>query len=327
MDLVTTFPLAALAVVIEACVGYPTWLFRAIGHPVTWIGRLVEIFELRLNRAKWSFASRRSAGFIALGATLSITACVAVLAARGLASLPWALGVVVGAGLASSLLAQRSLHAHVRAVADALDRKGLEAGREAVAKIVGRDVAALDTSGVARAAIESLAENFSDAVVAPAFFLGLFGLPGGICYKATNTADSMIGHRSPRYLAFGFAAAKLDDLANFLPARLSALLVATAAPLVPGAAPFAALRIALRDSRGHPSPNAGWPEAAFAGALGVRLGGPRVYGGRTVEDAWIGDGRTATTRDIYRALALYRRACAVHGSLLALAAVLLILRA
>jgi adenosylcobinamide-phosphate synthase len=182
-------------------------------------------------------------------------------------------------------------------------------------------VAKLDTAGVSRAAIESLAENFSDAVVAPACFLALFGLPGGAAYKALNTADSMIGHKSERFLAFGFAAAKLDDLANLGPARLSALLVALAAILVRGASPSGAWRTALRDSRGHPSPNAGWPEAAFAGALGLRLGGPRCYGPMSIEDAWIGTGRDPGPRDIFRALALYRLACVIHAGLLASLAV------
>jgi adenosylcobinamide-phosphate synthase len=326
MDLVTTLPLAALAVALEACLGYPQSLLRAIGHPVIWIGWLVAASERRLNRPESGFATRRFCGFIALGLVLSIVAGAAILLVQALAFLRGPAGLAVTALLASSLLAQRSLYAHVQAVAEALDGAGLVAARAAVARIVGRDVAKLDAPGVCRAAIESLAENFSDAVVAPAFFLALLGLPGGACYKALNTADSMIGHKSERYLAFGYAAARLDDLANLVPARLSALLVVLAAVLVAGASPRGAWQTALNDSRGHPSPNAGWPEAAFAGALGLRLGGPRSYGLMAVEDAWIGAGRDPDPRDIFRALALYRAACAVNAGLLALAAVLLVAR-
>lgn len=326
MDLVTSLPLAALAVAVEACLGYPQALYRAIGHPVTWIGRLLDLSESGLNPARWPFALRRFCGFIALGGVLSIVAGAAVLLDHAAMRLPNPASLVLTAFLASSLLAQRSLHAHVHAVAAALEAKGLAAGREAVGRIVGRDVDALDEPGICRAAIESLAENFSDGVVAPSFFLALLGLPGGACYKALNTADSMVGHKSPRFRAFGFAAARLDDLANLVPARLSALLVVLAAFLVRDASPREAFETALRESRGHPSPNAGWPEAAFAGALGLRLGGPRSYGSKTVEDAWIGRGRDPRSRDIFRALALYRAACAVHASMLTLAAFLLIAR-
>ena len=261
-------------------------------------------------------------GFFALALLLALAWSAATLFSLGLAGLPRAAGFALTALVASSLIAQRSLDAHVRAVADALDA-GLEAGRAAVAKIAGRDVASLDEAGVARAAIESLAENFSDGVVAPAFWLALGGLPGGVCYKAINTADSMIGHRTPRHTAFGFAAAKLDDLVNFVPARLSVLWIVIAALLASGTSPKAAWRIVRRDARGHPSPNAGWPEAAFAGGLGVRLGGPRVYAGITIDDAWIGSGTEPCVQDIRRALRLYRFACGIHWAALALMALVI----
>jgi adenosylcobinamide-phosphate synthase len=276
-----------------------------------------------------SFAARRALGFVMLGAVVVIAAGAASLVAPAMALLepPRPIGFLLTALIASSLIAQRSLHDHVRAVADALDGEGLAAGRRAVAAIVGRNVAALDEAGVARAAIESLAESFCDGIVAPAFWLALLGLPGASGYKALNTADSVIGHRTSRHEAFGCAAARLDDLANFVPARLSVLYVAAAALLAPSASAGDALRTAWRDSRGHPSPNAGWPEAAFAGALGLRLGGPRAYGETKVEDAWIGAGReTASPEDIDRALALYRRACFIHCSTLTLLAVLFIAR-
>ena len=223
------------------------------------------------------------------------------------------LGLAAEAVLASSLLAQRSLYMHVRAVAAALDAGGLTAGRAEVSLIVGRNPAALDESGVARAAIESLAENFSDGVVAPAFWIVVAGLPGGAVYKAVNTADSMIGHRTARYAAFGWAAARCDDLINLPASRLSALWLIVAALLTPGADARGALRSTWRDAGKHRSPNAGWPEAAMAGALGLRLAGPRVYGDTLVDDAYMGDGlRAAEAADIWRALRLYVTACVVQ---------------
>lgn len=323
MELAATLPLAALAVAIEACLGYPQGVFRVIGHPVTWIGRLIALTDRSLNHADQSFAMRRALGFVALILVLAVAGGSATLIGLGLAPVYLPVGFLLTALIASSLIAQRCLHAHVAAVAAALPL-GLKAGRAAVGKIVGRDVETLDEAGIARAAIESLAENFSDGVVAPAFWLAVGGLPGGFCYKAINTADSMIGHRTARFAAFGFAAAKLDDVVNFIPARLSSLFITIAAWFVPGASSGDAWHTLRKDSRGHASPNAGWPEAAFAGALGLRLGGPRLYGEAKVEDSWIGAGTTeASSEDIQRALALYRSACAVHWSGLALVALLI----
>ena len=321
MDLTATLQLAALAVAFEACIGYPQGVFRAIGHPVTWTGRLIALADGWLNHDDRSFATRRALGFAALVLLLLIAGGGGYhfnLALAGLEA-PRAAGLALTALIASSLIAQRSLDAHVLAVAEAL-AAGLESGRVAAAKIAGREMARLDEAGVARAAIESLAENFSDGVAAPAFWLALGGLPGGVCYKAINTADSMIGHRTQNYAAFGFAAAKLDDFVNFCPARLSVLWIVVAALFVPGASSKAAWRTVRRDARGHPSPNAGWPEAAFAGALGLRLGGPRVYGEVKIDDAWIGAGEEPSRQDIMRALKLYRCACGVHWAALTLMA-------
>jgi adenosylcobinamide-phosphate synthase len=197
-------------------------------------------------------------------------------------------------------------------VSKGLRENGIEGGRAAVSMIVGRNPQSLDEAGVSRAAIESLAENFSDGIVAPAFWLGLGGLPGAVLYKATNTADSMVGHRTPRHEAFGWAAARFDDLVNLPASRLSALLIIAAAALHRGASPKGAWHAVRRDASHHRSPNAGWPEAAMAGALGLRLAGPRVYGDVRVEDRWMNDGRAeANVADIDRALALYRTACAL----------------
>jgi len=321
MSLSASLPLLLAALLTEAAIGYPARLFAWIGHPVTWIGALIGALDRSLNRESMSFAIRRLAGVAALLILLGVT-LAASLALVALCRLAEPLALLPLALLASSLLAQRSLHEHVARVAQGLEQGGLTGGRKAVAMIVGRDPESLDEAGVARAAIESLSENFSDGIVAPAFWLGLGGLPGGVLYKAINTADSMIGHKSPRHLAFGWAAARLDDLVNLPASRLTALLLIAAAALDRQAEAGAAWRAVRRDARRHRSPNAGWPEAAMAGALGLRLAGPRVYGAVRVEDGWMGDGRAeATAADIRRALALYRRSCLLLWGLAAVASV------
>jgi adenosylcobinamide-phosphate synthase len=317
-----SLPLALVAAMLEATIGYPAPLYRAIGHPVTWMGRWLAFLEARLNRADASFAARRSAGVLTLCLYLAPVALVA-WAATGLCVSAGALGFVALAALAASLPAQRSLAVHVRAVAEGLDA-GLGEGRIAVANIVGRNPDALDEAGVARAAIESLAENFSDGVVAPILWTALGGLVGGALYKAINTADSMIGHKNDRYLAFGWAAARLDDLVNLPASRLAALWLILAAALTRGASARDAAQAVWRDAWHHRSPNAGWPEAAMAGALGLKLAGPRVYGETLVDDAFMGSGRRkADAADIRRALRLFTRACAIQAvTLLAASAIL-----
>lgn len=305
MSLASHFGLTAAALSVEAAVGYPALLLRAVGHPVTWIGALIGATETRLNRQTSSPTRQKFLGAASLIFWLVCSACggLAVwLCSRSI------LGAVILMLLASSLLAQRALYDHVKAVADALERDGLAAGRKAVGRIVGRDTAVLDEAGVARAAIESLAENFSDAVVAPAFWLAIGGFVGILLYKTINTADSMVGHRSPRFANFGWASARLDDLVNLPAARLAALLVALAAAFGGVASARDACQAAWRDAPEHLSPNAGWPEAAMAGALGLKLGGPRLYGKSVVDGAFMGNGRAAATaQDIRRALKLFRR--------------------
>ena len=306
--------LAFTALAIEAAFGFPDILYRRIGHPVGWIGTLIARCDRAWNRQAFSFRRRRMLGLgtLLLLFVVSALAGVAIflLAQHFLTGL--ASTLACGA-LASTLLAQRSLDAHVRAVADALEQKGIEAGRHAVSMIVGRDTASLDEAGVSRAAIESLAENFSDGVVAPLFWLLVAGLPGIFSYKAINTADSMIGHKSDSYLAFGWASARADDLVNLPASRLSALWLVLASTALSGLSPRRAIAAVWRDAGTHRSPNAGWPEAAMAGALGLRLAGPRVYEGTVVDDDWVGDGReTANAKDIRAALTHYRVACAIQ---------------
>jgi len=324
--------LALLAMLIELCVGYPDRVQRAIGHPATWIGGLIAALDRMLNRdepplpqaGQEKERARRTAGVIAVLILLGIVGSIAFLIERVLLFLP--LGLVAAAVVASTLIAQRSLHQHVANVASALETAGLGAGRAAVSHIVGRDTEMLDEAGVARAAIESLAENFSDGIVAPVLWMAIAGLPGAALYKAINTADSMIGHRTRRYEAFGWAAARLDDLVNLPASRLSALLLVAAAALSGNASATDAWRAVLRDARRHRSPNAGYPEAAMAGALGLSLAGARVYGGVAVDDAVMGDGRRdAKAVDIRRALTLYRCADAILIALVAVTAGILIL--
>ena len=322
MDLTENIALALLALLIEALVGYPGWLYRIIGHPVSWIGRLIGLVERRLNLPERGGDMRRERGWgLMIGLCFLVGFGALAIHLSLAATLP---GLARLALFASTLIAQRSLYAHVRDVAVALDRS-LEDGRAAVALIVGRNVEELDEAGVSRAAVESLAENFSDGVVAPTFWLALAGLPGAALYKAINTADSMIGHKTERYRDFGYAAAKIDDVVNWPAARISGALIVGAAALGRATYPLRGWRVMKRDAGKHVSPNAGWPEAAMAGALHVRLGGPRAYGGNVVAGAWLGDADEPVDRaTIRRALKLYRRACVLQFFGLAFVGALLV---
>lgn len=311
-----TWPvLGALA--MDALVGDPDRVWRRVPHPVVWFGWLVQRLDTVLNHEGRTPAVRRCAGVLALGLLVIATAAPAYALQAGLSRVPG--GGVLLMAAASVLIAQRSLYQHVAAVRDAL-AGGLGPGRRAVAMIVGRDPDSLDEAGVCRAAIESCAENFSDGVVAPAFWFALGGLPGLAAYKAVNTADSMIGHRTPRHEAFGWAAARFDDLVNLVPARLAGVLVGLA-----GGRPVHAWRIMLRDARLHRSPNAGWPESAMAAALGLALAGPRRYGPRVVDDAFLNaDGRRdAAAADVGRCLRVFTAACLLHVGLYATLALLM----
>jgi adenosylcobinamide-phosphate synthase len=313
---VVTDPLLLLAagLAIDALFGDMPALFGRIPHPIVVVGRAIAFFDRKLNRDIRSEESRHVRGIIT----------VAVLVG-GAAALGWSIkrlchgslaGMAVEILLIAILVAQRSLFDHVTAVARALTGGGLLAGRNAVRHIVGRVPASLDTHGVARAAIESLAENFSDGVVAPVFWYLVLGLPGLFAYKMANTLDSMIGHQTPHYRSFGWAAARFDDFANLAPARISGVLIAAAAFFARDGRPSRAVAIMLRDGRKHRSPNAGWPEGAMAGALGLALAGPRRYAEGVVADPWVGEGTArAAPADIGRALILYKNACLIEWGL------------
>ncbi len=314
----------AAALALDALFGEMGPLFRALPHPVIVIGRLVDLLDRKLNRAERGPAARFWRGVFVVASLVSLAAAAGWAIATMASGVPG--GWMVEAVLVAVLVAQRSLYEHVAAVSRALGQDGLAGGRAAIRHIVSRDPASMDEAGIARAAMESLSENFADGVVAPVFWYAVAGLPGMLAYKALNTADSMIGYRSEKYLAFGKAAALLDDLANWLPARLAALCVVAAAAFRADCDAIRALRIVRRDAATHASPNAGWPEAAFAGALGLALGGPRVYPGQGRKEHWIGgDGiRDYGSVGIGRGLALFIRACVANAIL---AAVILSIRA
>ncbi len=298
-----------VACLIDAAIGWPDALYRRIGHPVTWIGAVINALERRWNRG--GKGQRLGLGAATVVVTLAIAVVPALVVQRALPE-TW-IGILSGGVMCWPLMALRSMHVHVAAVAKPLAQRDVPAARLAVSMIVGRDPALLDEAGIARAALESLAENTSDGIIAPVFWGAVAGLPGLLAYKVINTLDSMIGHRNSRYEYFGKVAARIDDLVNLIPARLTGLLFGLASGRL-----RAAVRVMLRDARHHRSLNAGWPEAAMAAALGVRLSGPRVYGDRVANEPWLNAGApdpdaTALTRG----LALYRRAMVGKGAVLA----------
>ena len=297
-----------LALAVEACVGYPYSIYRRIGHPVVWLGLALEVLESRWNRPELSDHTRRALGVVTViliaGGAAAVGYALQVAASR----IPFGLALLVL--IATTGLAQHSLYTHVVDVLRPLLAGDLHAARKSVSMIVGRDTASLDENGVAAAALESLAESFNDGIVAPAFWLFVGGLPGLFAYKALNTADSLIGHREPRWRMFGWATARSDDLVNLIPARIAGALLAVAGG--------GGLLVMFRDASKHASPNAGWPEAAMAGALRVQLGGPTAYDGVLHERPVFGAGASPSVNDLARGLRIYVIAC---GLLLALAAV------
>ena len=306
------------ALVLDRLIGDPPWLWRKLPHPVTLIGRVIDGLDRRLNREDFTDETRRRSGFFALGVLL-LGALILGGFISALCDVFGFVGMIVEALIVAVFLAHKSLVDHVRAVGTALQAGGLAEGRRAVSMIVGRDPNGLDRPGVIRAAIESLAENASDGVVAPAIWYLLFGLPGLLAYKVVNTADSMIGHMNVRYRDFGFASARLDDLMNFLPARLTAVLFAFAAQLGrkgPSArrARFAdILATTRRDAPLHRSPNAGWPEAAMAAGLDIAVGGPRRYGELIVDAPMLNPQgrREANLDDLDRSIRLFEWAMGI----------------
>lgn len=318
VSLVILFP----ALVADRLIGDPDWMWKRIPHPVSLFGKAISTLERRFNRPTSSPSHRRATG-VATICVLLLGSLISGFVLHRFFMLFGFAGFVLEAALVGVLLAQKSLADHVSAVSQGLMQDGLDGGRKAVSMIVGRDPQTLDRSGVCRAAIESLAENFSDGVVAPALWYAVLGLPGILAYKMLNTADSMIGHKSERYLHFGWAAARLDDLANWPAARLSMLLIAAGAAFANGrSSAFRAIAIGWRDHGLHRSPNAGWPEAAMAGALDIQLAGPRFYSGMLVDDDTLNPaGKDRITEsDISAALRVFHMSCSVLTALVAVVA-------
>jgi len=302
--------LLILAIIFDTYLGDMNFLFRFVKHPIVAIGNAINFFDQKLNREKRSEAARAIRGAITV--LIMVTTTGAIGAAIAWLSLHHPMGWIIELILITVLLAGRSLYDHVKDVAKALT-VGLEPGRDAVSQIVGRDTSQLDEHGVARGAIESLAENLCDGVIAPIFWYLLFGFPGLLVYKTVNTMDSMIGYKNSKYRAFGMTAARLDDVLNLIPARLTGLFLVLAALFTPTANAAKAFRAMMRDSGKHKSMNAGWPEAAMAGALNIALAGPRRYANTVVKDPWMGDGTAKVKiKDIERALYMYTVASLIN---------------
>ena len=305
-----------IAIGLDLIFGWPDGLFKRIGHPVTWIGRLITVLERRLNRSSWSESTRRFSGLVALLIIIAIPFAIALLISITVPS-GW-LGLLITGVLAAPFVASKSLYQHVKSVAVPLAKGNVPTARIEVAKIVGRDPNTLDEAAISRATLESLAENASDGIIAPVFWGLLLGLPGIVAYKAINTADSMIGHRNDRYRMFGWAAARLDDLVNWPPARITALLLAVVSGRFGDV-----LRATLRDAGKHRSPNAGWPESAMAASLNRRLSGPRSYDGLIGNEPWLNaDGNDPDASDIMHGLSLARRALVLASAILFILAVI-----
>ena len=290
-----------IALCIDRLIGWPNFLFRRFSHPVVGIGHLISFFERHLNKTTWSTSLRRTTGFLTL---LFLMVGFAILGFFILLLIPEGpLGVLVTSLLVWPFIAAKSLANHVEAVAEPLVTHDLKAARHAVSMIVGRNSNNLDSNDIARAALESLAENTSDGVTAPLFWGVLLGFPGVLIYKFVNTADSMIGYKSERYRDFGWASARIDDLVNYIPARLTSFMYAVISRNT-----LRVLRITFRDASQHRSPNAGWPETSVAASIGVKLSGPRIYEGVKTNDPWLNnDGRDPTGSDLFSGLKLFDR--------------------
>lgn len=297
-----------LALIMDAVLGDPRWLYSRINHPVVIIGTLIRFLDKRLNKSKYTKSIRKFLGIISISIILGGTWFLGEGIEMAVQDLTF--GFVIQAIIVSIFLAQNSLYRHVAAVANACKSKNLSDARKEICHIVGRDPASLDKPAICRASIESLSENFCDGVIAPVVWYLICGLPGLLAYKALNTSDSMVGYLNSQYEDYGWCTARLDDLANFVPARLSAISISVASLLVPLANPLSSIRAGFRHAHLHRSVNAGWPEAAMAGALGIRIAGPRHYSGKLVDDAWMGDGRADVgPSDIMKGLRIYFVAC------------------
>ena len=302
-----TLTILIIAILIDLIVGDPNWLWKWTGHPVAFFAKFIDACEnLRVNSI--SPTADKVSGFIVIITLTLISIFVGFILINLLSES--LIGILVCTIIASIFIAQKDLYVHVKQVYRALSKKNLSESRDCVAKIVGRDTTQLDESGVARAAIESTAENISDGIVAPVFWCILFGLPGLLAYKAINTADSIIGYKNEKYKNFGWATARLDDLVNYIPSRLSGLLISACAPIVHGRI-RSAISTMFKDASKHNSPNAGWPEASMAGILGIALAGPRIYPTHQEDGDWINaiGRKEVDSNDVKNALKILLAVC------------------
>ena len=300
-----------LAITVDAVMGDPRWLYSRIPHPIVVIGLQIELLDTFLNKSHYPPITRKILGVVSILIIVSsgwLTGWVIAWFCNQVG-----FGIILHAFIVSIFLAQNSLYRHVASVAKACKADDIIDARSQIRRIVGRDPNSLDQKAIGRAAIESLSENFSDGVVAPIFWYAVGGLPALIAYKALNTSDSMIGYLNDKYADFGWCAARFDDAANLIPARLSAVIITIAAFIIPSAEGNSAFKTAIRDATKHRSKNAGWPEAAMAGALGIKIAGPRNYNGILVEDAWMGNGiPNVDASHIFIALRIYCVACILN---------------
>lgn len=296
-------PVALAALMLDAAIGWPDRLYRRVGHPVAAFARIIDWGARRWNSPAYSARRRQAGGALTLVLAAGFAGATAWAAEAGVRHVFGSFSWLAIAVLAFPAIAQRSLFDHAQPVLAALNAGDLPQARQAVGMIVGRDTGDLDQAGVSRAAIESLAESFCDGVIAPLFWLMLLGLPGVWMFKAISTADSLMGHREEPWGDFGCAAARTDDIANFIPARIAGILICLAG--------WGGWRTMWRDHANHASPNAGWPEAAMAGALGVWLAGPVSYDEVAYRKPVIGTGREAQAADLRKAIGIYIRACAL----------------
>ncbi|MEW7006548.1 adenosylcobinamide-phosphate synthase CbiB [Lentilitoribacter sp. EG35] len=309
------FTILFCATILDMLVGDPDWIWRKYTHPIVWFGQITGYMDKRFNSNLLSQAHKKFTGIMAIVMLVAIAVILGLLFTAILSNIGF-LGYVLEVIIVAIFIAQKSMSDHVERIITPLRNGDINGARNAVSMIVGRDTAQLDESSISRAAIESMSENFSDGVVAPIFWYAIFGLPGLFAYKMINTADSMLGHMTEKYQDFGWASAKVDDLVNWFPARLSALFIIFASGL--GARtkpPMSVVKVVLKDAKHHRSPNAGWPESAMAGALDIALAGPRTYSEYKVDDAFMNaTGRKKLTFiDVELAKIVFLTACLIEA--------------
>lgn len=309
------FVILFCAILLDMLVGDPDWLWRKYTHPIVWFGRFTGYLDKKLNLTGLSKRWRKINGIVTITALVLSALVFGVLSVMLFSQLGF-LGQLVEIVIVAIFIAQKSMSDHVERVIKPLKDGDIAGARAAVSMIVGRDTTELDESSISRATIESMSENFSDGVVAPIFWFAVLGLPGLFAYKMINTADSMLGHMTEKYQSFGWASAKLDDLVNWLPARLSTLFIIISSIFGSGtAAALRAICVVLQDAKLHRSPNAGWPEAAMAGVLNVALVGPRTYAEYKVDDAYMnatGRGKLMVG-DVVLAKTVFWSACLIEA--------------